>query len=261
MTGFISYPRTAAEAMSLVSAAYAHCPEPLRSRLRARIARMYARFLALSGIGCEFLIANYPDPARFAEYRRGDEEGRLIPELGAHPGAMPSPPPAQFIEVEPPARTSIAEAFMGPVASAATLPTDTMVWRFIGASFEVHDRKTNAAMEKYSCSRLDGEWWGVGPLPQTEAEWRDKFAIPGHWNGDGAVERINLSELPERTRQLIAQHGLVGPVAPQPSMVPGYYLAGGGEQLWVPAGTIDIPTVRGVPPAAALERSAWNPEK
>jgi hypothetical protein len=85
-----------------------------------------------------------------------------------------------------------------------------------------------------------GSYWILEKdLPKTEAEWRSKSAVKNGWNGDGAVAEYE-----------VGKDGLNvwrGPAAMQKSDVDGYVLDGGGEQIWVPRGTIEPSTVKPSP--------------
>ncbi|MCL6441867.1 MAG: hypothetical protein K6T83_00130 [Alicyclobacillus sp.] len=127
-------------------------------------------------------------------------------------------------------------AFTSP-PRPVTLPKGTVVYRVIGKS-------PNGC----STSRIDGAWWALDPPPNTEAEWRSKYAVCGHWNGDGGYIRY---ELPNDTNVWMGQ------VAPQPSQAEGYVLRGGGTQIWVEPGTIN-PLRDGVRLEDILRPSPWN---
>ncbi len=118
-----------------------------------------------------------------------------------------------------------------------TLPKGTVVYRVIGQSPD--GRLT---------SRVDGSWWALDPPPKTEAEWRSKYAICGHWNGDGGYIKYEL-ETDVRV--------WIGEVAPQPSQAKGYVLKGGATQIWVESGTIN-PIRSGVRPEDVLHPTPWN---
>jgi hypothetical protein len=79
-----------------------------------------------------------------------------------------------------------------------------------------------------------GDYWATLPPPSTEAEWRAEYAVFSWWNGASCVERYVVP----KHHQLRVWEGAVGP---QPDDGrPGYYLAGGALQYWLPASNSQI---------------------
>jgi hypothetical protein len=75
-----------------------------------------------------------------------------------------------------------------------------------------------------------GSFWSTEPPPATEADWRGASAVKDAWNGDGGY-----------VVHTVGEDGLKawsGPIAPQQAGVDGYMLPGGGQQVWVPRGTL-----------------------
>ena len=75
-----------------------------------------------------------------------------------------------------------------------------------------------------------GAFWSTSPPPATEGEWRSASAVKDAWNGDGGY-----------VESTVGSDGLKawsGPAAPQQAAVDGYTLPGGGQQVWVPPGTL-----------------------
>jgi hypothetical protein len=79
-----------------------------------------------------------------------------------------------------------------------------------------------------------GDYWAILPPPSTEAEWRTEYAVFSWWNGASCVERYVVP----KHHPLRVWEGAVGP---QPDDGrPGYYLAGGALQYWLPASNSQI---------------------
>ena len=244
MVGLASYPRTGGDASAAPPlAAYANVPEPLRSRLIAQMQAYFEGF-AKENPSLSFLLPSYLDPNHFRGFFREDNLGRLFPEPGAIAGDVPvyGQTLANDIDLDdleaawsnPQIRDILKttlKAFQGQVVKAESMSDNELIWRFVGANYHLLEGgQTTAA---WFCNRIDGEWWGVGPIPLTEMEWRSLYSIPGIWNGDGGYVCHRLGDLPPDV-QATFRSGLVGSVGPQPSMVPEHYFPGGGRQLYVP---------------------------
>lgn len=158
-------------------------------------------------------------------------DDRSRPEPGAVPGREPvewRPKPVPFVPegwVDPdaaepglPDDCKPTCAFLEPPVPVV-LPPGVTVYRIIGA-----------APDGRLANPVAGCWWMLSPPPETEAEWRAKFAVCGHWNGDGGYIAVTLK------KEVRAWQGVV---APHRSMADGYFLPGGGVQIWVPRGAID----------------------
>lgn len=283
---WITYPRAQVrDSDELPPGAYENIPPSIRDGVRKAMALRFRVFRwNLSeryGDGIRrALIPAYPDPSTLSSRegmgRRADEVGLNYPEPGAVKGYPPVVEGAftwQIGEQSAWAQRDLEMAFKGDnaqsealraafsdtrmqVVTADQLETDAILWRFVGAHFEM---KTPAGEIRAIdlCQYANGSWWGVGQLPNTEAQWRDEWAIPGHWNGDGMYAAVRLSDLSDSARHLIATHGLIGHAGPQVSMTPGYYLRGGGRQLYIPpkAGAVLVSPGQ---ENAFLRRSSWN---
>ena len=144
------------------------------------------------------------------------------PEPGAQRGNappwVPHPVPT-LVQGWPVPDDTVTKAFRHPPA-ALLLPAGTIVRRVIGRS--PRDRRL--------IGRVDGSWWTLENIPDTEEEWRAGWAVPGRWNGDGGYIEFALS------REI---HAWAGACAPHRSDADGYFLPGGRQQLWVPPGVID----------------------
>lgn len=112
-----------------------------------------------------------------------------------------------------PEMTDDAASTFGAAPKPMTFPEGTKLYRVI-------DNSGSAA----------GGHWTLDPPPATEAAWRGSSAVKDAWNGDGGY-----------VMQTVGPEGLKawsGPAAPQAAAVDGYVLPGGGNQVWVPPGTI-----------------------
>lgn len=100
-------------------------------------------------------------------------------------------------------------------------------------SGEIKPRELKAGAVVYrvigSGGNPQGAYWANVPPPATEASWRALNAVFLSWNGASCVEKYTV---PSR-HSLFVWEGRAGP---QPDGGrPGFYLAGGGWQYWVPA--------------------------
>lgn len=152
------------------------------------------------------------------------------------PGAVRSDKPIEWRPKPPPfipegwtdpdksIKPSVPEC-MKPTCSFASppipvlLPLGVKVYRVIGKS-----------PDGRLVESVRGSWWTLERPPETEAEWRAKYAVCGHWNGDGGYIEYALR------KEVRAWQGIV---APHRSVADGYILPGGAIQIWVPPGTID----------------------
>jgi hypothetical protein len=93
-----------------------------------------------------------------------------------------------------------------------------------------------------------GAYWASLPPPTTEAEWRATYAVFVWWNGASCVEKYVVP----KHRMLKVWEGKVGPQVDAGK--PGYYLAGGAIQIWIPASNseIDPATIKYAP-------TPWKP--
>lgn len=235
MSGLSSYPRTSGseEDDYVPAAAYANVPEPLRSKLIARMTKHRQRFNKILP-AMDFLVPAYLEPGKFKPGSRADEEGRLFPEPGACFGEMPKMSGRFHSSIDESHEDfkkfkGSLSTFSGVVEQATRLSDDESVWRFIGANYNPTKAKIR---ERYYSNPLGGNFWGVGSVPTTEAEWRNSCAIPGIWNGDGGYIICRVGDLPKEIRDVF-RAGVIGTVAPQPSMVNGHYFEGGARQLLV----------------------------
>lgn len=277
MSGLISYPRTEGTTPGdAPRAAFANLPEPLRSRVIARDRRRRADFDA-GNPGKEFLVRAYVSPEKFAEVRDmfindADAALRAFPEPGAQPGDVPlysstldpdvnedSAATRSLFHLDDPnrkgdVRERLLNTFQHDIRSAQGLSDDTVVWRFIGANYTPQKDGSTS----FTCNKIGGDFWGMGPIPHSEAHWRSSCAILGTWNGDGGYVAFRLGDLPAPVRTIF-RDGLYGPTAPQPSMAPGHFFPGGGEQLVVDARRLDAsPEAKTFFAFIQIQRSAWN---
>lgn len=259
MSGLTSYPRTSGPAPDEIvpAAAYANVPEPLRTKLIQKMAA-HRRGFSQQLPGMDFLIPSYIEPNKFNQFSRADDEGRLFPEPGAIAGDMPnntshlhSTLDANDPDIAPLMKD--INTFSGVVEKATRLSDDEMVWRFIGANYAMNDH--GSAYDKYYANRLAGNFWGVGSIPTTEEEWRNTCAIPGIWNGDGGYIACRIGDLPQDVREVF-RAGLIGTVAPQPSMVNGHYFQGGARQLFLDSNRMKI--YEKYFSTLTIHRSNWN---
>ena len=153
------------------------------------------------------------------------------------PGAVPTTPELQQSFTEslrrtaptapdgwPPLSDDIAATF-GGTPQAQNIASGTKLYRVIGS-----DRSAS------------GSFWSFDPPPATEADWRGPSAVKDAWNGDGGY-----------VEHTVGPDGLkawTGPIAPQQAAVDGYMLPGGGQQIWVPPGTLA--------PGGPAQATPWN---
>lgn len=79
-------------------------------------------------------------------------------------------------------------------------------------------------------TRPAGSHW-VREVPADENEVRSRLAVKNEWNGDRGIVAFTP------TRRI---DGWIGAAAPQrASGGARAYLVGGGEQIWIPTGTLD----------------------
>lgn len=145
-------------------------------------------------------------------------------EPGAIAGLLPATAlPAQAIAAAAPwvaLDSGVAPNFTA--AQPVLLPAGTVLRRVFGYP---------DAADPYPSWEV-GSWWTRQPLPATEAEWRGSYAVEVKWNGGQCVVAWT-------TPQDI--HAWCGPATPQAGELangdpaPGYYLPGGGEQIYIPA--------------------------
>jgi hypothetical protein len=184
-------------------------------------------------------------PEPFVAWLYSPATDRSQPEPGAQPSTdvmLWEPHPVPFVpegwkdpdKIDPVGKPTCS--FTTP-PRPVTLPKGTVVYRVIGKSPD--GKFTN---------RIDGAWWALEPPPKTEAEWRSKYAVCGHWNGDGGYIRYEL-----QTNVNV----WLGEVAPHPSQATGYVLKGGATQIWVEPGTIN-PLRDGARLEDILRPTPWN---
>ncbi len=101
------------------------------------------------------------------------------------------------------------KSFEGPV-TYALIPNDSVIYRVIGKGGDPI-----------------GHWWTNYPPPPREAEWRSELAVLAQWNGASCVEKFKVTK-----KQFAVWLGLV---APQSDGARGWYLKGGGLQIFVPS--------------------------
>jgi hypothetical protein len=131
----------------------------------------------------------------------GATKGDLPPSAG-YP--IESVPVAQEFEI---AARSLA-SFEGLVYYTV-LPADYLLYRVIGK-------------DSYPVS----EWWTGYTPPLSKAEWRSHLAVRAEWNGASCLVRYK-----------VGADGIkawVGHASPQADGLAGWYLAGGGWQIFVP---------------------------
>lgn len=156
---------------------------------------------------------------------------KLIPEPGAVAGQMPATalPNVTVTGAAPWGDLSAGNAVDFTSVQPVVLPAGTVLRRVFGYP---------DAADAYFSWEV-GSWWTRQPLPATEAEWRATFAIEAAWNGGQAVASWTIPQ---------AIHAWVGPAAPQSgeytngTPAVGYYLPGGGEQIFIPASQLPLGT-------------------
>jgi hypothetical protein len=208
--------------------------------------------------GMDFLVPAYADPKYFKQFSRDDDDGRLHPEPGALIGDIPHYTSHLHSTIDASNREvasliGLLNTFSGVVEQATRLSDDEVLWRFIGANYGLND--IGNSIDKYYVNRLGGNFWGVGSIPTTEEEWRNTCAIPGIWNGDGGYIVCRVGDLPKQVRDIFCA-GLIGAVAPQPSMVHGYHFQGGARQLLIDSSKLK--TYEQFFDNLPIHRSNWN---
>jgi hypothetical protein len=99
-------------------------------------------------------------------------------------------------------------SFEGPVYSTI-LPAGYTLYRVIGL-------KSSAV----------SSWWTWYSPPPSKAEWRSRLAVPAQWNGASCLVKYK-----------VGARGIkvwIGQASPQPDGAAGWYLKGGGWQVYVP---------------------------
>lgn len=76
---------------------------------------------------------------------------------------------------------------------------------------------------------ISGRFWSPSKPPKTEAEWRARDAVRNEWNHGGAYV---MADVPPPEAAFI---GKIGPQDLEGAGQPGYYLEGGGTQIFVPS--------------------------
>lgn len=155
------------------------------------------------------------------------------------------------------------------------MPDETIFFRFLGAAVRAPRDRDVVTDEDIRLTASDptGSFWGVGEPPRTEAEFRSRYAIKPVWNGDGVYIMTTAGDLksrfPGQWAKVVAT-GAVGSVGAQPAlrdeagMSPlgrRYILRGGGRQLFVPRGTIDLNEGSNQPWDDLFVSSAWNAKR
>ena len=138
-------------------------------------------------------------------------------EVHARPGRSMSRPPRY---------TSEAEALAPPPRSDLRNLCDSA---FTG---EVRLVKLRKGVEIYrvfdSMLNVDGIWWSQSEPPNSEDEWRNRDAVLGAWNANGAYIKFTI--------QPGGLDALIGQVATQ-NTIDGRHYDANAEQLFVPGGT------------------------
>lgn len=139
---------------------------------------------------------------------------QLLQEMEAAKARASLPPPerAGWPEIA----SDEAATFQKP-PEPVELPKGTKLYRVI-------DSKSNP----------NGSYWTTtNPRTISEAQWRSGAAVKGEWNGDGAFVEY---EVPNGGMKVWS-----GEAAPQMSSDGVNMLSGGGNQVWVPPGSTNVP--------------------
>lgn len=172
------------------------------------------------------------EPAPGPAIREDPDSFLLAKKTGREPGAIPGNLPPH--DVDPPVQPADPRFQIQPedvdtfaeTPKFETLPPGTKIYRVVG--------KGNDPA---------GRFWSLDPPPATESQWRAGAAVRNNWNGDGGY-----------VMHEVGPGGLKvwkGAAAPQPAGVDGYYLPGGGTQLYVPEGQINPATLN-------VTRTPWS---
>lgn len=257
---FTSYPRTRGDNPPLTfEDAYAWVPEPMRGALTR-----YATRVAHLGGDLTYhpaMLPSMPRPSDIGVLKGllGEDAGLVASaakyldvgaqflnpiEIDALNASLPDRTVwlqqhdvelgRRFVALKPYEANSFAA--IAPLRYLTTLADDTPVWRFLGSAVGVVEPPDL----KLACARPDGPFWGVGPVPATEAEWRSRYAVPPHWNGDGTYLATTVGQLREKFDFAdLDARSIVGLTAPQIGLAPSDergtpYYVGGGLQLFCP---------------------------
>lgn len=180
---------------------------------------------------------------------------KTTPSKTLEPGAVAGQTPNNALpaqSVAGPAAWGTLDSWIAPNFSsvqAVLLPTGTVLTRVFGYP---------DAADPYP-SWETGSWWTRQKLPATEAEWRAQFAVEAQWNGGQCqVQWTTPAEI----------HAWAGPATAQGGeyadgeAAPGYYLPGGGEQIYIAPAMAPVgawtpgPTPWQTPPPSATAASA-----
>jgi len=141
---------------------------------------------------------------------------QLREEVGAAEARRKLPPPekAGWPEIS----SNQAATFNKP-PEPKVLPAGTKLYRVIDSE-----------------SDANGFYWTTtDPRTMSEAQWRSGQAVKGEWNGDGAFVEYKV---PKGGMKVWS-----GEAAPQLSSDGVNVLRGGGNQIWIPAGSTKVDTI------------------
>jgi hypothetical protein len=93
-----------------------------------------------------------------------------------------------------------------------------------------------------------GGYWADAPPPASEEQWRVTYAVFSYWNGASCLEQYVVP----KGREVRVWEGPAGPQ--KDSARPGYYLAGGARQYWIPNARTQI-----VAQQIRYAKIAWKP--
>lgn len=156
------------------------------------------------------------------------------PQPDVEPGAIPGDPPpnglTSSVQGPPPwGELDASDAASFVSATPVELGAGTVLVRVFSYP---------TAADEFPSYEV-GSWWCLGSVPPTEAEWRGQLAVEVSWNGGQYAVTWT-------TPQLI--YAWQGPASNQPGEytngdpAPGYYLPGGGIQIYIDPALMPIGT-------------------
>jgi len=166
-------------------------------------------------------------PVAAARSKPASSSWKFLPKQTGRiePGAVPGTPELKQAMVEAEARTAPTAPDGSPVLPARDATT-------FGATPKLTDiggKKLYRVIGRAEEPTNTGSYWSLDPPPTIEDEWRGSAAVKDAWNGDGGYITATAPD---------GLKAWTGPAAPQPAAVEGYVLPGGGNQVYVPRGTL-----------------------